>query len=230
MLEPSSPPNEQSWQAALFGKLRVAEEWVFAGELFDLVEPDIPLHHATRHCSRTGSAATSGSTARWRYFVHILAHMGVQWERRGKVRHAGDRCRLKTLGDCPVCGGSLRKLTWSSNHNVGCIRCKYIGNSVLLESPKVSNIDQSSPPPSTPPHPLIGYMVTKRDARGGVEIRNGTIIEVINSEHLNVGMIAIVGYRDAQRVELVSLAELTSHRDIWKLSRPSAANLAEAAE
>lgn len=78
-------------------------------------------------------------------------------------------------------------------------------------------------------HPLIGYRVTKRDERGVIEMRNGIIIEVVPSNHMGFGDIAVIAYRDRSRVDLVSLAELGTKRELWVIM-PGDSGLAEAAD
>jgi len=232
MPENTSPsPSDLSWQQTVFAELRAADDWLRAGDIFSDVEAAIPLHHAMRYCSRARSTETSPNGARWKYFVYAINQIGIAWERKGYRRLPSDRLRLKEIGKCASCGGALVKAGWTNKTTAQCKGCGTTTD--MPEAEKVSPMKKSplelavSEPAR--PHPLIGYRVTKRDGRGAVDIRNGTIIEVVSTNNLQFGDIAVIAYRNGLRVDFVSLAELSTQREVWQLMRPGS-DLVEAAD
>lgn len=228
------PPSE-SWQAAIFSRLRDTDDWLRAGDVFNEFESRIPLHHATRHSHRQGLDTASPNTTRWRYFIHMLSVIGAEWERpRGFARQSGERIRLRNIAVCEVCiDAPMRKASWSSPA-LQCQRCRRIINpekvNQAVRTKGKDAYEELKAMPDTEPHPLIGYLVTKRDERGGLEARNGTIIEVVPTNNQVAGDFAIIEYKDKSRIDLVLLAELTQKRDIWIVRQPLTISKVEAAE
>lgn len=229
----------KSWQASVYQVLLEAgENWVRAGGLYAPIESDIPLHTASRHVlrHRDKEENPSPSMARWKLFTFYLSHMGVEWERRGKARFDGDRCRLRARAKCRFCGGNLYKVTWSSASSLRCAQCGYAtndGRNVESDAVEVitdTNIDDIKTEQANL-HPLIGYGVTRMDGRGNVELRNGTIIEVISSGSQPLGDICVVSYENQSRVDMVAIAEFADvkGRHYWRLRLPSG-ELRKAAE
>lgn len=231
----TSSPSDQSWQQTVFAQLRTAEDWMRAGDLFDDVETVIPLHHAMRYCERKKTPERSPGGARWKLFVFGISQMGGVWERVGRNHQPGERLRLKTYGECPACGEALRKASWSNQTTLECKSCGVAVNRSAW-SEKASQMKKepavviASKERVSQPHPLIGYRVTKRDERGAIEMRNGMVVEVVPTNHMGFGDIAVIAYRDRARVELVSLAELGSKRELWVIMPASSSDIAEAAE
>lgn len=230
MSQPSSTPPT-SWCERIFEQLVAATDWSRAGDLFNAVEQDIPLHLATRFCARLRhdeATTRSATTARWRLFINRLGSIGVEWEPGGHRhnRHFAERVRLRTLGSCPSCGGDMLKAGWAG----GSLKCKVCGmvrrpasgRVVVMSETKPDQPPAPLPPPPEPTHPLIGYRVEQLDARGGVRLRGGVIERVFPSSNSQFGDIALVALRDSSKVLIVGVAAIASNPDIWTLRRPAA--------
>lgn len=209
-----------SWQTAAYARLRAAgEDWVQLGELYAAAEHRILPHHATRFQAkrmRLGEDA-SVETAKWRYFVHAISTMKVEWERVRSRYHASqpsDLLRLRWEGVCEHCGGKLYRETWSQrSHHTRCAACR-AGAPRLAVAAETSEEEEPMPEPM-PPHPLIGLIATRLDQRGAVIMRPATITHVIGSGNSSVGDIAILKMRDGTGTVMVSLVDLAS--TLWKL-------------
>jgi len=226
----SSSQSSKSWQQEAFARLRGADDWVRAGDLFSAAEMRIPPHLATRFCARTGRPGPSSvDEARWSFFCHVLGSMGVIWERPGRGKHPGDRMRLGSAGICVRCGGDLRRLNWSAKKTLAdCKECGHVDN---LKGGAMAKQQGAAPTGQVvKPHPLVGCRVTQFNANGQTEMRNGTIVSIVPTGNVQFGDCALIVRRDGSRIDLVPLVEIGTHRNLWRIYRPDLAEIAEAAE
>lgn len=115
-----------SWQSVIYELLR-DREWHSVGVLFELVEQDIPLHHAMRRYLGTGKnrQMPTNTEARWLYFKSTLGLIGIEVN-GGKLRGLkwNSEIRLSYLEgvQCEECGGPVIKRNWSG-YVYTCLAC-----------------------------------------------------------------------------------------------------------
>lgn len=131
------------WQEIVYARLRDGE-WHTMGELFDLIEMQLPLHFAMREVVRRQGKIREperivpNTHARWRYFITLCSQMRL--EARGGASY-GTRCTRSALTEvrfrydkgkvCPQCGGPVIPRTVFSRHLVACVSCDWADQFVM---------------------------------------------------------------------------------------------------
>lgn len=149
------------WQADIFERLR-DREWHHLGELFEMVETEIPLHHAMRAAMQESRGRTEMPniyTARWDKFRLVLSSIGVETSGNSKRRKLNDQVRLRYVPGrtCAQCAGPVIKATWTARRDVVCLHCNppvlasFTAAPVSREEPAAQKHHRQPAASATPP-------------------------------------------------------------------------------
>ena len=124
--------QKHSWQVRVYDILK-DREWHKLGDMFQLVELDIPLHFAQRHARgqrrlQEGDPLPFNTMARWMKFRSIVGTTGVdiaEPEDRNDFKW-NTHVRLKLLDRaCPKCGGDMIPAGWKARKMGRCLSCPH---------------------------------------------------------------------------------------------------------
>lgn len=143
-----------SWQEHAYTRLCQApdEGWLALGELFEQMQPEIPLHFAMRYAVRLtrNGKMPSGIHAQWLYFKGMLNRMHIERKGSGKRWTYADQVRVRPVREraCTHCEGPVVWATWSGRTDVRCLACEAAETTPLA-------------PKREPSEPFITQLFTK---------------------------------------------------------------------
>lgn len=117
--------TEENWQQKTFDLL-LAEpwRWLRLGDLFGLIESDIPVHHAIRYATQKKQPEVSISRARWMLFLSTIHRMPIiNKDLNRHIWTQQDLIQLRQGSEqCAKCGGIQYAAGWCSKRTI-CYTC-----------------------------------------------------------------------------------------------------------